>query len=340
MSKGTKEFACDFCNLGSNSYQMPESISEKSNHFSIGFYNLENLFDTVDDPKTLDDDFTELSEKKWNEKRFRKKIKKLGRVISSIGYQDIKHPPVLLGVAEVENAAVLDVLVSSKFLKKKGYEYVHIDSPDERGIDTALLYRKEYFSVVDKETFTVYLTNETGSRDYTRDILYVHGMLDDQSLHILVNHWPSRRKGTKETEHKRIAAAERILQIIEGIYEEEKDPRVVIMGDFNDDPNSKSIKRLVTRQFYNPMEVLLTKYEGTLSYRDNWHLFDQIIISHNFLRGHDNPFRYKSANIFSPNNIKEYRGRYKGLPFRTYGGKRYLGGLSDHFPVYSIFTLD
>ncbi len=319
---------------------MPETTSEKTNHFSIGFYNLENLFDTVDDPKTLDDDFTEFSEKNWNEKRFREKIKKLGRVISSIGYQDIKHPPVLLGVAEVENAAVLDALVSSKFLKKKNYDFVHFDSPDERGIDTALLYRKDYFSVIRKETFTVYLTQESGERDYTRDILYVLGLLEDQPLHILVNHWPSRGKGTKETEHKRIAAAERILQIIEGIYKDEKDPRVVIMGDFNDDPQSESIKRLTTQRFYNPMEVLLTKYEGTLSHRDNWHLFDQIIISQNFLRGHDNPFRYKKANIFSPDDIKEYRGKYKGLPFRTYGGKKYLGGFSDHFPVYSIFTVD
>jgi predicted extracellular nuclease len=319
---------------------MPETTSEKNNHFSIGFYNLENLFDTVDDPNTLDDDFTEFSEKNWNEKRFRKKIKKLGRVISNIGYQDIKHPPVLLGVAEVENAAVLDALVTSKFLKKKSYDFVHFDSLDERGIDTALLYRKDYFSVIRKETFTVYLTQESGERDYTRDILYVHGLLEDQPLHILVNHWPSRGKGTKETEHKRITAAERILQIIEGIYKEEKDPRVVIMGDFNDDPHSESIIRLTTRRFYNPMEVLLTKYEGTLSHRDNWYLFDQIIISHNFLRGHDNPFRYKSASIFSPDDIKEYRGKYKGLPFRTYGGKKYLGGFSDHFPVYSIFTID
>jgi len=340
LNKGTKEFVGDFCILGSNYFQMPETTSKKTNHFSIGFYNLENLFDTVDDPETLDDDFTEFSDKKWNEKRFRKKIKKLGRVISNIGYRDIKHPPVLLGVAEVENAGVLDALVSSKFLKKKDYDYVHFDSPDERGIDTALLYRKEYFLVVKKETFTVYLTDEKGERDYTRDILYVHGMLEDQSLHILVNHWPSRRNGTRTTEHKRIAASERNLEIIERIYEEEVDPKVVIMGDFNDDPQSESIKRLMTRRFYNPMEVLLTKYEGTLSHKGKWHLFDQIIISHNFLLGHDNPFQYKSANIFSPDDIKEYKGKYKGLPFRTYGGKKYLGGFSDHFPVYSIFTVD
>jgi len=128
-----------FVFLGSNLPCMLKTTSEKNNRYAIGFYNLENLFDTVDDEKTLDNDFTESSVKNWNEKRFRKKIKKLSRVISNIGFQDIGHPPVLLGVAEVENAAVLEDLVTSKFLQKKNYGFVHFDSPDERGIDTALL---------------------------------------------------------------------------------------------------------------------------------------------------------------------------------------------------------
>lgn len=313
--------------------------ADKTSHFSIGFYNLENLFDTIDDSRTLDDDFTESSEKNWNEKRFQKKVKKLGRVISSIGYEDIQHPPVLLGVAEVENAAVLDALVSSKFLRKKDYGYVHFDSPDERGIDTALLYRKDYFSVIKKEAHTVYLTDDKGSRDFTRDILHVHGTLEDQSLHLLVNHWPSRRKGTSETSHKRVTAANRNLEILENIFGEDPEARVIIMGDFNDDPTSESVQRLVTTEMYNPMEVLLTKYEGTSSYRDTWHLFDQIIVSHNFLKGHENPFQFKTAKIFNPKEIQEFKGKYKGLPFRTYAGKKHLGGFSDHFPVYTIFSL-
>ena len=318
---------------------MPETPSDKINQYAIGFYNLENLFDTVDDPRSLDDDFTETSDKNWNEKRFRKKVKKLGQVISNMGYEEIKFPPVLLGVAEVENSDVLDALVGSKFLHKKEYGYVHFDSPDERGIDTALLYRKEYFSVIKQEAHTVYLTDERGMRDYTRDILYVYGELENQPLHILVNHWPSRRRGADETKHKRKEAADRNLEILSTIYAEDPHAKVVIMGDFNDDPHSESVKKLVNTEMYNPMEVLLTKYQGTLSYRDTWYLFDQIIISHNFLQGHNNPFRFKMAKIFDPAEIKEYKGKYKGLPFRTYSGKKHLGGYSDHFPVYTIFSI-
>ena len=307
--------------------------------YTIGFYNVENLFDTEDDQNTLDDDFTEFSEKNWTEKRFRKKVRKLGKVISCIGYDEIQHPPVLLGVAEVENSDVLDELLASKFLRDKGYDYVHFDSPDERGIDTALLFRKKYFSVINKEAHTVYLVGEHGERDYTRDILYVYGTLEEQPLHILVNHWPSRRKGTRETSHKRITAAEKNLEIMQGIFKDDPNARIVVMGDFNDDPTSNSVKRLAAEQMYNPMELLLTHTKGTLNYKDSWHLFDQIIISHNFLRGYDNTFRFEEAKIFEPESIKEYKGKYKGMPFRTYVGKKHLGGYSDHFPVYALFSI-
>ncbi len=318
---------------------MPEKTSDPENRYSIAFYNLENLFDTTDDPDTLDDDFTPDSQKKWNEKRYRKKVKKMGRVISNIGYEDIGFPPAIIGLAEVENALVLQDLVDSKFLKKKDYDYVHFDSSDERGIDTALLYRKELFSVISQETYTVYLTNEFGERDYTRDILHVKGELENHPLHILVNHWPSRRKGTDETAHKRIAAAQKNREVIEQILHSEPDARIVVMGDFNDDPDSESIKTMVADSLYNPMELLRTKYEGTLKHKENWHLFDQIIISHNFLKGHENPFQFHSASIFNPEEIQEYKGKYKGLPFRTYAGKKYLGGYSDHFPVYAVFSI-
>jgi len=164
-------------------------------------------------------------------------------------------------------------------------------------------------------------------------------MLNNQPLHILVNHWPSRRKGTNETANKRIAAAERNIQILESILEEDPNAKVVIMGDFNDDPFSESVQKLTTSKMYNPMEILLTKDSGTLSYKGNWHLFDQIIISHNFLQGHNNPFQFNSAKIYDPKDIQEHKEKYKGLPFRTYAGKKYLGGFSDHFPVYAIFSI-
>lgn len=319
---------------------MTDHLGENQDHYTVAFYNLENLFDTSNDPTTLDDDFTATSKKKWNEKRFRKKLKKLGQVISSIGYADISHPPVLVGVAEVENAYVLGELTQSKFLKNKGYDFVHFDSPDERGIDTALLYRSEFFTVIDAEVHTLQLDNEFGERDYTRDILHVHGKLQEEPIHILVNHWPSRRKGTEETSHKRVSAAQRNQEVVQQILENESDARILIMGDFNDDPHSESLKTLVTEAFYNPMELLLTKYEGSLNYRGAWNLFDQIIISHNFLQQHGNGFRFKIAKIFNPLELQEYKGRYKGNPFRTFVGRKYKGGFSDHFPVYSIFSLE
>tara|TARA_R110002049_G_scaffold63924_3_gene169409 strand:+ start:1053 stop:2018 length:966 start_codon:yes stop_codon:yes gene_type:complete len=318
---------------------MTNSSEKGKNQYTIAFYNLENLFDTKDDPKTMDDDFTEKSVRQWDEKRFRKKIKKLGRIISNIGYKDIQHPPVILGVAEVENEFVMRELASSKFLKEKNYDYVHFDSPDERGIDTALLYRPEYFKVISKEAISLYVTTPLGKRDFTRDILYVKGSLEGEVLHVLVNHWPSRRAGAEVTNYRRMVASKKNQEISAKIRSEDPNARIIIMGDFNDDPHSESVQALVSEQMYNPMELLLTRNEGSVTYKGNWNLFDQIILSQNFLQMHGNNFRFETAKIFNATNLKEYKGRYKGNPFRTFAGRKYLGGISDHFPVYSIFSI-
>ena len=318
---------------------MQDPSDEKWNHYSFAFYNLENLFDTVNDPKTLDDDFTAGAQKKWNKKRFKKKIRKLGHVIHQIGYQDILHPPVLVGVAEVENAYVLDELVASKFLKSKGYDFVHFDSPDERGIDTDLIYRKAYFRVVSKEAITLHLKSEHGERDFTRDILHVEGILENEPVHILINHWPSRRAGVDETAYKRLAAAAKNKELVSKIRKANPDEKIILMGDFNDNPHSESLKSLVESSLYNPMELLHTMYAGSLSYRGHWNLFDQIILSNNFLQQHGNTFRFKEAKIFNPESLKEFKGKNKGIPFRTFVGRKYIGGISDHFPVYGIFSV-
>lgn len=309
-------------------------------HYSFAFYNVENLFDTINDPLTLDDDFTASSDKNWTNKRYRKKLKKLGKTIAHIGLDNIGFPPVIVGLAEVENRTVLEDLIKTKHLKKKGYGLVHRDSPDERGIDNALLYRKDYFHVESYTNHLVYITNELGERDYTRDVLHITGSLLGHRMHILVNHWPSRRQGTEETENKRITAAKKNVEIIQNIHKEDPNARIVVMGDFNDDPNSTSISLLIESGLYNPMEPLLTLDEGSLSYHQQWHLFDQIMVSHNFLKLHDNPFQFDTAVIYHPRELQEYSGKYEGTPFRTYVGKKYLGGVSDHFPVYTVFTLE
>jgi predicted extracellular nuclease len=316
---------------------MPET--KDKNFYTLAFYNLENLFDVVNNPETLDDDFTPDSEKHWTKKRLKKKVNKLGKIISKLGVDEVKHPPLLVGVAEVENKKVLEKLVQSKFLKNKNYQFIHYDSPDERGIDTALLYRKDYVTILDSHVYELDINNPEGEKDYTRDILYVKAIIQNQEVHILVNHWPSRRDGAEITSYKREAAAQRNIEIITPILETNPDARFVIMGDFNDDPKSKSIKLLSTDLLYNPMELLLTKYEGSLNYKGAWNLFDQILISKNFLQQYGNDFRFEKADIFNKRIVQEYSGEYRGNPFRTYVGRKYLGGYSDHFPVYSIFSI-
>ena len=238
-------------------------------------------------------------------------------------------------MAEVENKAVIQTLLRSKRLRNLDYGLVHFDSPDERGIDTALIYDKGRFSVLASETIPLLVQNTNGERDLTRDILYVHGKLHEEEIHVFINHWPSRREGAEETSYKRIKAAETILQKIDGIKVAQ--PNIIIMGDFNDDPYSESIQTLMdTGMFINPMQKLLSLVSGSANYRGQWSLFDQILLSHSFLNFEKNTHSFVKAKIFSPRFLKEWKGRYKGNPFRTFAGSKYLGGYSDHFPVYVV----
>ncbi|KQC31748.1 endonuclease [Flagellimonas eckloniae] len=310
-------------------------LNNSETRFTVAFYNLENFFDTKNDPHKLDDDFTPDGKKVWDESKFSRKTKKLARTISLIGQDDSGTPPVLIGIAEVENKQVIEALLKTKSLREVNYDYVHFDSPDERGIDTALIYNKERFEVISSETIPLMVDNDNGDRDLTRDILYVHGRLHQEEIHVFVNHWPSRRDGANETSYKRIKAAETILQKIGNIPTESFN--CIIMGDFNDDPNSESIKTIMdTKMFVNPMQTLLSPVSGSANYKGEWSLFDQILISHSFLNYEKGTHSFKKAKVFAPKFLKEWKGKYKGNPFRTYAGKKYLGGYSDHFPVYLV----
>ncbi|WP_158838985.1 endonuclease/exonuclease/phosphatase family protein [Polaribacter sp. L3A8] len=316
------------------------SSSKKSKDiFTIGFYNVENLFDTVDDPKTFDDDFTTNGKNHWNNKRYRDKIKKLGSVISQLGNEQSYYAPAIVGLVEVENAKVVRDLVNSKDLRNHHYGFVHYDSPDDRGIDVALLYNKQLFELLGSEHFPLYLEDDEGKRDYTRDVLVVYGKLNGELVHILVNHWPSRREGTEESEYKRVEAAKLASTIVEVIQAKNFDAKILIMGDFNDDPTSKSVKEyLVTEDFYNPMEKILDRDSvGSLTYEGKWNLFDQIIISKNFLEKKEGKLYFEHAAVFNKKWLKIFKGKLKGSPFRTYIGPWYQGGFSDHFPVYVFF---
>ncbi len=313
---------------------------------TIAFYNLENLFDTINDT-TINDEASPMMELKSNRSKvYWDKIDKLGSVIAQIGADKAKTGPALIGVSEVENLSVLEDLIKSKHLVKMRYGIVHYDSPDKRGIDVALLYQQRYFKPVYHEAFNpnIYRNNR---KVYTRDQLLVSGYLDDELIHVIVNHWPSRSGGEAKSRPLREKAAYQNTKIIAQIREKDKNAKILTMGDFNDDPINTSFKEVLKTKskknnvgeldIYNPYEELHRKGYNTLAYRDNLNLFDMILISEPLLdKGEKDFSTYKmwEANIFNKRFLTEKRGRWKGYPFRSFSNGAYTGGYSDHFPVY------
>ncbi|WP_111307759.1 endonuclease/exonuclease/phosphatase family protein [Confluentibacter sediminis] len=321
---------------------MADSLEDsliRHNMQTIAFYNCENLFDVYDDKRTNDNDYLPTSIKKWTRPRYENKLRKLSFAISNIGKTETGKPPAIVGLAEVENAKVVKDLIAFKHLKDYDYRYIHYNSLDARGIDVALIYDKTAFEVLHSETFTINLVDVLdGTLDFTRDILLVSGLLDGEKIHVIVNHWSSRREGEKETEHKRMTSANKVTEIITSLRQKDVHAKIVVMGDFNDDPSSNSIKHLVeTNQLYNATETLRSFSRGSANHFRQWNLFDQIIFSTNFFETSNNALEFYQANIFDADFLKQFNGRFKGTPFRTYAGKKYIGGYSDHFPVYAIF---
>ena len=320
--------------------------SKKYQIKTIGFYNVENLFDTVDDSLTIDEDYTLNGKNHYSKEDYLEKINNTAKVISEIGSGKIKAGPSVIGLAEIENFKVLDDLVHSIKLQHFDYRIIQKDSPDRRGIDVALLYREEDFLPIDIEFIEVRLWNEQGQRIYTRDILYVNGILDHDELHIIVNHWPSRRGGKTRSETKRLKTAFLVRQLADRIMLTDPEAKILILGDFNDDPTDNSIKKGLLKPvedenniflpFFNPMETMFKKGWNSMSYRDGLHLFDQIILSSslkNDISSADGYVFYR-AGIFNPSYLISQKGRYKGYPLRSFENNRYAGGYSDHFPVY------
>ncbi len=314
---------------------------------TIGFYNLENLFDTINDT-TKDDEFSPMMELKSNRSKvYWDKIGKLGDVINQLGQDKAKTSPAILGVAEIENKQVLEDLIKSDKLKKKHYGIIHFDSPDKRGIDVALIYQQRYFKPIHYENFNpnIYSKNR---KIYTRDILLVSGYLDDELIHVIVNHWPSRRGGEAKSRPLREKAAYKVKQIIEKIRENDKDAKIIIMGDFNDDPTNSSFKNVLKTKakkkhvkegdIYNPYEKMFSKGINTLGYRDNINLFDQIMFTSSLLHKKDdkdfNDYKMFKSGVFNKRFLTQKKGRYKGYPFRSFSNGQYTGGYSDHYPVY------
>jgi len=313
---------------------------------TIAFYNVENLFDFEDDPLTFDDDRTPDGKDHWTEEIYNAKLKNMAAVISEIGKDITGTTPAIIGLCEIENRRVLEDLLNQNSLLKEDYGIIQFDSPDRRGIDVALLYRKNIFIPTNykAQELLIYDNNDSSKRIFTRDQLVVSGMLDGEKIHFIVNHWPSRRGGEERSRHKRIKAAKLNKQIIDSLFSEDPYAKIITMGDFNDDPTNSSIKEhlkakrkkedLKLKELYNPMEEMSRKGLGTLAYRDQWNLFDQMIISTELTKKDFTSYRYYKAEVFNKTYLINSKGRYKGYPYRSFVGEGFTGGYSDHFPVY------
>jgi len=309
---------------------------------TVAFYNLENLFDTINDVNK-NDEASPIMEIRFNRgKIYREKVSNMAEVVSQIGFDITKRPPSILGICEVENRMVVEDLISDEKLKKYNYGIIHYESPDDRGIDVGLIYNKDVFKVKNSSSHNVFITgNNSSKRRNTRDQLVVSGHLDGELMHFIVNHWPSR--GADET--KRIAAAEVNNFIIDSLRNKYESPKIITMGDFNDDPFDKSIKKILgakknindvkKNDLYNPFEtILVDEGVGSNAYRDKWQLFDQIIISKPFLDKDYKDYQLYKAGVFNKSFLINKRGKFKGYPFRSFSYGTFTGGYSDHLPPY------
>ena len=322
-----------------------QSLKAQENDYkvaTVAFYNLENLFDTTNNEGVEDEEYTPESQKNWNTEKYNNKLTHLSHSISKIGKDLSPIPPTILGVSEVENRGVLEDLIKQPKLKPHNYGIVHYDSPDERGIDVGLLYQKEHFTVTNTSSIPVKIEDE---EDYkTRDQLLVTGVMDNERMHFIVNHWPSRYGGEKQSRPYRIAAAKVCRSLVDSIMKIEDDPKIIVMGDLNDDPINKSVKKYLNttgkkekvdeKTLFNPMYSMFEKGLGTLAYRDQWNLFDQLILSSAFIEEEKDSYRLYKTKIFNKDFLIRDEGKYKGYPKRTHAGGIYLNGYSDHLPVY------
>lgn len=323
------------------------AVAQKANYNVglIGFYNLENLFDTINDPNIDDEEFLPAGIKNYTGEIYIDKIGRLADVISKIGADVSPDGLSILGNCEVENAAVLQDLVKHPHLKSRNYKIVHYNSPGSRGIDVGLIYNPKYFTPLSSQSLPVNLGNDSSGYK-TRDVLYVFGKYLGEEIFLFVNHWPSRRGGEEASAPGRVAAAKVCKIKIDSIVGVNPGAKIILMGDLNDDPVSPSVAIILGSKgekskideggLYNPWVGMYKQGIGTLAYNDSWNLFDQIIISKALLDKNQNGFFFHEAKIFNKPWMVQTSGRYKGYPKRTYDFNNYIAGYSDHFPTYII----
>lgn len=304
----------------------------------IAFYNTENFFDSQDNPKRRDDDFLPSFFRGWTQQRYYRKVDNISKVIKNM-YGEC---PILVGMAEIENKWILKDLINTTHLRDANYGFVHYESDDERGIDVCCIYRKDFIQILDEEPIKIHF--DFDEEDKTRDILYLKcNLKGNEIFHIFISHWPSRGKGQKETEPKRIVVAEKIRSRIDRIMAADSKAKILVMGDFNDYPNDISVTQHLgandekKTKLYNMAMPLEKEGKGSYNHRGDWGMFDQMVISEG-LRYSEKGYSVKdnAMYVFRPDWLLFKHRKFGNLPSKTYTGRKYIGGYSDHLPVYLI----
>lgn len=316
-------------------------FAQSQKQITVSLYNCENFFDTKNDPNKKDDEFLPESPLKWDDARYMNKLTKIAQVLdSTVAGAEL---PALVGLVEVENKEVLEELVSKSQLKQKSYGVLCTDSPDERSIDVGLLYDKAIFTLVDFKEINA--TSAAIGNYKTRNVLFATlKVANGDVFYVFVNHWPSRREGEKESEPRRVYAAEQVRNKINEIQKKDKNAKVIVMGDFNDHPDNNSILNTLKANdtpkekgdLYNAYYTLDKNKQGTHYYDKEWRVLDQIIVSQGFInckKGYK--FNPKNAYILKKDFVM-FKNNKTGeeKPNRTYSGEKYYNGYSDHLSVY------
>jgi len=324
-------------------------FSQTEESYKVMFYNVENLFDTFDDTLKKDEDFLPKGNHFWNNYKYYTKLNQVYKVIMAVGEW---NPPAIIGLCEIENRKVIDDLTNKTPLVKFQYKIVHKESPDRRGIDVGFLYREELFTPITSEFLPINFPNNPKSK--TRDILYVKGITNtSDTLHVFVNHWPSRWGGQLESEERRVYVASVLKSKADSIFNKNTNSNIIITGDFNDYPDNKSIKEILSanqnfdsisnNQLYNlSTHLFKTKNIGTHKYQGEWGVLDQFIVSGNLLNSNNSIYTStEQVYIFNKEFLLEPDKSYFGFkPNRTYIGFKYNGGYSDHLPTYLILNFN
>jgi len=311
-----------------------QNLDYKKDSIQILFYNVENLFDVSDDPLTDDDEFIPKGMRGWSQFRYNKKLNRISQAI--ISFADFKFPE-FIGLCEIENRKVISDLINQTVLKQAPYKIVHKDSPDSRGIDVGLIYDSTMITPLFSEFLTVRLIDG----EFSRDIMYIKVKIENDSMHLFVNHWPSRYTGARNSDNRRVEAANVLFQKCDSILRNEINAKIILMGDFNDEPNDKSVS-VITESNFGQIEdrvmqnlmAGISNGKGTIKYNGMWSVFDQFIVSKSLLNNSNGLNITGNAIIASDGFLFQNDDKNLGkMPFRTYNGFNYIGGYSDHLPI-------